>query len=84
MRFVLKLDKNDEYKTADIKDLTAVEALVLHSALLRYTNYESVHEEDKGIAWQIINAIEEGSKHPSRPLEAIDGAELPVTDCQWK
>lgn len=77
MRFVLKLDKNDEYKTADIRDLTAVELLILNKCLRKHV----LNDDDRVVRDRMVEAIDEGSEHPTRPLKAIDGAELPVNHC---
>lgn len=69
MRFVLKVDKNDEIKSADIRDLTACEMLVINSALRRYSQDEGVHEEDRAMADRLSFQIIGGASHPSRPIE---------------
>lgn len=35
MKFILKVDDNDMFRSADIRDLNAVETLVINSALRR-------------------------------------------------
>ena len=73
MRCVIKFDKDDCYKSADLRELNAVELLTINKALRLLAENPEVHEADRRTAVFIGERIMEGSKHPSSPLKAYDG-----------
>lgn len=79
MRFIFKVDKDDCFKSAEIRDLTSLEFLILHKALKRYV----FNDTDRKIRDAMVAEIERGVHNPSRPLEAYDGCKE-LEDCTWK
>lgn len=84
MRFILKVDKEDCFKVAELKEITAVELLIINKALHLLSQNEEVAESDRYVAEKLgaelmrMDAVQ-------RPLTAIDGADIadsPQTDCE--
>lgn len=84
MRFILKVDKEDCFKVAELKEITAVELLIINKALHLLSQNEEVAERDRYVAEKLgaelmrMDAVQ-------RPLTAIDGADIadsPQTDCE--
>lgn len=82
MRFILKVDKEDCFKVAELKEITAVELLIINKALHLLSQNEEVAERDRYVAEKLgaelmrMDAVQ-------RPLTAIDGADIadtPQTD----
>ena len=71
MRFVPRLDKDDCYESADIRDITPTEMIVLDTALRRYINDENVRAKATDTAREMVRALNEGCKNPSSPLTSI-------------
>lgn len=91
MRFILKVDKEDCFKVAELKEITAVELLIINKALHLLSQNEEVAESDRYVAEKLgaelmrMDAVQ-------RPLTAIDGADIadtPQTEmdkcykCKW-
>lgn len=86
MRFILKVDKEDCFKVAELKEITAVELLIINKALHLLSQNEEVAESDRYVAEKLgaelmrMDAVQ-------RPLTAIDGADIadsPQTETQMK
>ena len=78
MRCILKGDKEDGFKVAELKEITAVELLIINKALHLLSQNEEVAERDRYVAEKLgaelmrMDAVQ-------RPLTAIDGADIADT-----
>lgn len=71
MRFILKVDKDDCYQTAEITELSAVEVLIINKAIRMLSEHPRVSESDRRIA------VEMGK-------ELLREDAVVYADCQWK
>lgn len=84
MRFILKVDKEDCFKVAELKEITAVELLIINKALHLLSQNEEVAERDRYVA-EKLGAELMRKDAVQRPLTAIDGADIadtPQTDAE--
>lgn len=57
MRFILKVDKDDCFKVAELKEISAVELLIINKALRLLSQNEEVHESDRRVAERLIEEL---------------------------